>query len=246
MKLFLLCALALIAGAVAAAPSERSVAEFSALRPGAALPDEWQITTLPRIERHTRYVLAEDDGVTVLRAESDRSMSSVLRRTDVDPAQWPWLRWRWRVDTLVEKSSLAAKETDDFSARVYVLFDVDISQLPFLERARVRIARALYGGDLPLAALCYVWATSEPVGTSAWNAYTDRVRVIVVESGGERLGRWVDVERNVAEDYRAAFGTPPPRVSAVVIASDSDNTGGRALAWFGDMVFAAAQRGARR
>jgi hypothetical protein len=245
MNRLALLALLLVAGAMPAAAAELPVARFSALQPGAALPPEWQLTTLPRIERHTDYRLADDSGVTVLRAESDRSMSSVLRRVDVDPGQLPWLRWRWRVDTLVEKSSLAAKETDDFAARVYVLFDVDIARLPFLERAKIRIARALYGGDLPLAALCYVWATTEPVGTSAWNAYTDRVRVIVAGSGRERLGRWIEVERNVAEDYRAAFGTAPPKVTGIVIASDSDNTGGRGLAWFGDMTFASAPAGAR-
>lgn len=235
-------ALLIAAATTLAAISEVPVAEFSALRAGDALPAQWRKTAVPRIDRHTVYSLVDVDGSTVLRADSERSMSSLVKRVDIDPAAYPWLHWRWRVDTLVQKSSLNAKDTDDFSARIYVLFDIDIRELPFFERTRIRIARALYGDDLPLAALCYVWATSDPVGTSAWNAFTDRVRVVVVDSGSDRLGQWTDVERNISEDYRAAFGKAPPHVSAIAIASDSDNTGGRALAFFGDIGFASSQR----
>ena len=243
MRISILALLA--ATGVMAASADIPVAEFSALGAGDALPAQWQPTELPGIERHTRYSLVEDNGVTVLRAESDRSMSSLLRRVDIDPAQHAWLQWRWRVDKLVEKASLDAKESDDFAARVYVLFDFDIAQLSFFERTRIRIARALYGGDLPLAALCYVWATSEPVGTSAWNAFTDRVRVIVVSSGRNQLGQWLDIERDLAQDYRDAFGGKPPRISGIVIASDSDNTGGQALAFFGDIRLSGTPRGKR-
>lgn len=239
----LLLALLLAATAVPAATSDYAVAEFSKLRAGGALPSEWRMTTVPRVDRHTQYSLVDDNGVTVLRAEADRSMSSLLRRVDIDPAQQPWLQWRWRVDQLIENASLNTKAGDDFAARLYVLFDFDIGQLPFFERTKIRIARALYGDDLPLAALCYVWATSEPIGTSAWNAFTDRVRVIVVASGRERLGQWVDFERDIAEDYRDAFGGAPPRVSGIAIASDGDNTGGRALSFFGDIRLAAKAYG---
>lgn len=231
----LLAMTSVMAASAAFAVVEFTVADFSALNAGVALPAQWQPTNLPGIERHTRYSLVDDGGVTVLRAESDRSMSSLLRRVDIDPANQSWLQWRWRVDKLVEKASLDSRERDDFATRLYVLFDFDIAQLSFLERTKIRIARALYGGDLPLAALCYVWATSEPIGTSAWNAFTDRVRVIVVSSGREHLGQWLDIERDLARDYRAAFGGKPPRITGIVIASDSDNTGGQALAFFGDI-----------
>jgi len=61
----------------------------------------------------------------------------------------------------------------------------------------------------------------------------------VVESGAARLGRWSDYERDVAADYRRAFGAEPPAVSGVVVSTDTDNTGERAEAYYGDIEFRA-------
>lgn len=37
-------------------------------------------------------------------------------------------------------------------------------------------------------------------------------------------------------DFRRAFGEEPPAVSAVAVATDTDNTGEKATAWYGDIV----------
>lgn len=243
MRRIALTVLALSTAAAAAAPAAIEVAAFSRLAPGDDLPSAWREVTLPRIDRKTAYTLDTSDGVTALRARADDSMSSLARSIAIDPATHPRLRWRWRVANLVETSDLRSKDGDDFPARLYVLFDYDLGRLPFLQRTKLRLARALYGGDLPVAALCYVWATGEPAGTTAWNAYTDRVRMIVVESGAGKLGRWVEFERDIAGDFREAFGEEPPMVNGVAIATDTDNTGERVVAWHGDIVFLPASAG---
>ena len=65
-------------------------------------------------------------------------------------------------------------------------------------------------------------------------------KMIVVESGPQRIGTWVEEERNVYEDYRLAFGEEPPAISGVAIMSDTDNTKERAVAYYGDIVFVRA------
>lgn len=215
-----------------------TVADFSSLRAGDELPAEWQLLTVPRIPRHTQYMLASVDGTTVLRAEAEASMSSLARELKVDPNETPWLQWRWRIQQLNGQSDLNSKQGDDFPARIYVFFDYDIMLLPFFERVIVRIARALYGERLPLAALCYVWAPDDPTGTTTWNPYTNRVRMVVATSGADQIGQWVTVERNVKNDYLMAFGTPVPRLTGIALATDTDNTGERSLAWYGDVTFA--------
>ncbi len=69
------------------------------------------------------------------------------------------------------------------------------------------------------------------------NRHTSRIRMIVAESGRDRLGSWQEVTRNVVEDYRRAFGEEPGRITAVGIMTDSDNTGGDAHAYYGDIMF---------
>lgn len=120
-------------------------------------------------------------------------------------------------------------------ARLYVMFDYPLSRLPLLEQGRIRLARTVAGELVPAAALCYVWDATLPVGTTLWNPYTDRVRVIVVESGPRRVGQWVSTQRDIAADFRAAFGEAPPAISGIAVGADTDQTGGSARAWIGDI-----------
>jgi hypothetical protein len=212
------------------------LAPFSDAVPGAPLPAPWKLTTLPGIGRHTRYTLVRDGDAVVLRGDAEASMAGVAHPLKLDVRTHPVIEWRWKILSLLKKSDIATKAGDDFPARVYVLFDYDIRKLSFSVRARIRLAR-LYGADVPLAALCYVWDGKTPTGTSVWSAYTDRVRMIVAESGSANLGKWVTTRRNVAADFRAAFGEDPPAISGVVLATDTDNTGESVTAFYGDIRF---------
>jgi DUF3047 family protein len=50
-------------------------------------------------------------------------------------------------------------------------------------------------------------------------------------------GKWIEEERNLVDDYRRAFGEDPPKVGAVAIMTDTDNTGEQAVAWYGAIRF---------
>lgn len=232
----LLLAVAGSLSCVANAAETPVLAPFSAAAPAASLPAPWRLTTLPGIRRHTRYSLVRDGDAVVLRADAEASMAGVAHPLKLDVRAHPVIEWRWKILNLLTKSDIATKGGDDYPARVYVLFDYDIRKLPFSVRARIRLAR-LYGADVPLAALCYVWDGKAAAGTSVWSAYTDRVRMIVAESGGANLGKWVTIRRDVAADFRAAFGEDPPAISGVVLATDTDNTGESATAFYGDIRF---------
>jgi hypothetical protein len=64
-----------------------------------------------------------------------------------------------------------------------------------------------------------------------------RVRMIVAESGREKVGTWHDVTRNVYDDYQRVFGEAPGRITAIGIMTDTDNTGANVHAYYGDIVF---------
>jgi hypothetical protein len=239
--------LALFGGApaIAADGPGSAIAPFSAGSPGAAPPAPWRISALRGVKRATQYSLVTDDATVVLRAVANASMASVMHPLRADPKDTPFLSWRWKVSNILRKSDINSKSGDDFPARVYVLFDYDVGKLSIVQRAKIYMARSRYGKDVPAAALCYVWDGKAPVGTSVWSPYTDRVRVIVVESGSANLNRWRDVQRDVVADFRAAFGEDPPAISGVAVASDTDNTGESVTALFGDIRLTAQSRDAR-
>ena len=63
--------------------------------------------------------------------------------------------------------------------------------------------------------------------------------MVVASSGGAQVGQWVSLQRNVAEDYRRAFNTDPPRIIGVAVSVDTDNTGEATTTYFGDIDFVA-------
>ncbi len=88
-------------------------------------------------------------------------------------------------------------------------------------------------------AVNYIWANRIPKGTALPNAFTSNAMMVAVESGDEKTGTWVAEERNVYEDYRTLFGEDPPAIGAVALMTDTDNTGGEATAYYGDITLQA-------
>jgi len=124
-----------------------------------------------------------------------------------------------------------------------VLFDLPLERLSWLDRLKIELGRRLFRLDLPAATLCYVWDRTLAPATWLPNIYTDRVRMLVLRSGvaGQQT-RWFDEDRDLRDDFIRAFGPEAqggvPRISAIAFATDADNTGSRALAYFGDITLA--------
>jgi hypothetical protein len=217
------------------------VAPFSHASPGGPLPAGWTPLTFPHVRRHTSYALVRDaEAGVVLRAEADASASGLVAKLDLPPGDGRRIAWRWKVERPIERGDLTRKSGDDYAARVYVAFRYAPERLGWFERARYELVRLWLGEYPPHAGLNYVWDAHAPVGTTVPNAYERRVRMIVVESGAARLGRWLDYERDVLADYRAAFGEEPPPIAGVALMTDADDTGERAIAYYGDVTLSRA------
>jgi Protein of unknown function (DUF3047) len=190
----------------------------------------WAHQPLSIFKRDTVYTLAREHGHTVLRGEADGSASMYLMSFDPAVAVPATLQWRWKTYALVPGADNRDKNVEDAPLRVMLGFDGDLSTLPFSERG-LRLA------DLPYATLMYVWSDHVPVETLIPSAHTSRLKMLVVASGARGLGRWHTVRRNVAADYRRAFGAAPGRVLSVAVMTDTDNTGAKAVGEYADIRF---------
>lgn len=213
------------------------VGRFSAATEGVTLPDGWKPLTFKKIERHTRYEVVKDGSTSVVKAVSEASASGLTKAVTIDPREYPIVRWRWKVENLLQKSDVTRKDGDDYPARLYITFAYESDKVSFGRKLKYKAGRALFG-DIPIAALNYIWDGRSPVGTVVDNAFTDFAKMIIVQSGAQRIGSWVEEERNVYLDYKLAFGEEPPAISGIAIMSDTDNTKERAVAYYGDIVFA--------
>ncbi len=217
-----------------------NIPPFSTLKPGQALPTLFRVITIPKTKLNLfSLVEGSEAAATVLQVESNHSAGSLGLPFAIDPHTTPMLKWRWKVNRVLEKAEMDRRTGDDFAARVYVFFEVPLESLSFTQRTKIRLARMVAGPDVPTAALCYVWDNRHPVGYTRWSPYTERVRKIVLQSGSGRIGQWVSESRDVAADFRSAFGAEPPRISGVAIGNDTDQTKERVTAWFSEVTFTA-------
>lgn len=235
VKSLLLLGLAL-AAALPAVPAVSLALRFSVDAPGTALPTGWKTYRMSRHRPAAPVDLVDDDGRVVLHIDADHAAGAVAHRLDLPAATA--LTWRWKVDHSVARANTAHRSGDDAAARVYVFFAVPRKQLSWMQRLKLDVARHVLGHPMPTAALCYIWDNRHAVGSIAKSPFFSGVRTIVVESGNARAGTWRVEHRDLAADYRAAFGRAPPRISGIALASDTDNTRGKAQAWFGDLQLA--------
>jgi hypothetical protein len=200
--------LTLVAAAVVAGDRTVVIDDFEdGLRP------EWEVK---EFHGQTLYTVVHDDaGGHVLRADSRASASGLVYKVDYSLGEYPILSWRWKVSNILVKGDETKKSGDDYAARVYVVF-------PHWFFPKTK-------------SINYIWANKLPRGQHIPNPFTGNAIMLAVESGKEKVGRWVNVRRNVYEDYRMIFGEKPPRVGAIAIMTDTDNTGGTATAWYDDI-----------
>ena len=209
MLIFLL----LMAAIVAQAAVKISIGDFSS----GSLQD-WETQSF---KGETQYRLVEQDGVKVLRADSSAGASGLFKKQRIDLTQTPFLNWRWRIENRLGELNEQSKSGDDYAARLYVVID---GGLAFWRKK----------------ALNYVWASTSPKGKIWPNAFAgEHVMMIALRSSSDGAATWYDEKRNILEDLRKQFGEDIRFIDAVAIMTDTDNAGGRATAYYGDIFFSA-------
>ncbi len=155
-------------------------------------------------------------GDSCVRFKSVASSFGIERGTEVNPNQTPFLTWRWKVTQLPQGGDFRHIATDDQAAQVLVLFSDH----------RV---------------LSYIWDSTAPKGAADSNGsyFLVRVYTIVCESGPAQVGQWLAESRNVAADYRQAFGKQAPEIKGVRLQINSQHTGTSAESYFGEVAFRA-------
>jgi Protein of unknown function (DUF3047) len=232
---------ALLCAGCATAPREAvilmdQVTEFSTAAPGTGLPGGWKIWTLARFKKPTAYDLIKKDGATVVEARADNSASALLHGlNNLDPSEHRELMWRWKIEELIKNQDNTKSATEDAPVRLVVRFGGDTAKLDISERIFSAQVKAVTGQELPYATLMYIWARNSPVETVITSRFTERIKMVVAESGPAKVGEWQDVRRDIYEDFKRAYGEEPGPITGIGIMTDTDNTGEKTRSWYGDI-----------
>ncbi len=215
-----------------------SLAPFSGMTPGPA-KEPWRFATLP-MKAKTQYTIVELDGRRVLKVETEHSYGNLVHDTRLRLKVGATLSWQWRVDHPVTDADLRKKTGDDGAAKLCVFFDYPKDKLPLSERLRLSLASSIVGEPVPPESMCYVYDNQLPAGTELVNALSSRIRMIVLQTGKDRLGQWLSESRSVSADYKRVFADEwrgeVPEVIGIAVQADSDNSKSNGLSYFGDIV----------
>lgn len=184
-------------------------------------------------KQNVPFVATQHQGRPALRVSANRSMSILRQRLAEAPVAAGQIAFSWAVDGMFRHADIGVSGQDDAPVRVVLAFDGDRSRLSSRARMQSELSRAVLGEDMPYATLTYIWCNTRPVGTVLVSPRTDRVRKIVVESGEHHVGQWRDYQRDIAQDFRLAFGEEPGPLIGVALMTDADNTGEQINAWYG-------------
>lgn len=206
-RLVLLACMLMLSSSAVAVDDTFLVADFEQ-----GLGAEWGVK---QFIGETTYQVVTEGSAQVLLAISNASASALVYQQDFNLDDYPVLSWRWKIADTVERGDATRKQTDDYAARVYIIF-------PHWFYPKTK-------------SLNYIWANKLGKEQFVTSPYTDNSMMIAVESGSDNVGSWQIVRRNLVDDYRKAFGTDPPKKFRIAVMTDTDNTGGKAQAWYDDL-----------
>jgi len=195
---------------------------------------EWAQFRLPG-KPATLYQTALKDGRYAWWAQADHSASMWRHMLRLEPAQLARVEFSWWVDGLIAGADLSQPGLGDAPARLVFAFGGDRERLSMRNRMVFDLAEALGGEAPPFATLMYVWTNHAELGSVLIHPHTDRIRQMVVESGPSHLRQWRTYDRDLAADFRQAFGEEPGPLIGVALMTDADNMATQAQAWYGDI-----------
>jgi len=133
--------------------------------------------------------LEKEDDIYALHLISEQSSFGLTKKINIDIKEYPYLNFRWKVIELPRNGDFRKMETDDQAAQIYVAFGT------------FKLTAKIVG---------YLWENKPPKLTTGVSPAWSKTRLIVLESGSEKIGEWVCEKRNIYNDYQDLFEKEPP------------------------------------
>jgi hypothetical protein len=222
-------------------PVAHQTRAVTVLPPPAAGSGPWEHQVLPG-KKPSQFRAAQGQGRPALAVTSEAAASMLRAKVRVEAAELGAIRFSWRVPQLIAQADLAVRDRADSPARIILAFEGDRSKFSPRDAMLNELARSVTGEEMPYATLIYVWGNAREPGTVVRSPRTERIRKLVVESGAGRLDQWLDYERDIRADFERAFGESPGALVGIAIMTDTDNTRGRARAYYGPVTLLAPAR----
>lgn len=134
-----------------------------------------------KVSAKETYRIRKENEVAFLEA-TDANQRVYTKQISWNPKTHPVLTWRWRVRSVPEDA--------EFIAAVYPSLDVDLMVIPVATK--------------------YIWSLNKKVGSVKEGGIFSSTEM-VIRSGAEPIGEWIEEKINVYEDFKQIHQHEPAR-----------------------------------
>lgn len=174
-----------------------------------------------RFSGKTDYQFIQEQGKSILRAESRSSASGLMFKKELDISKTPYLNWRWKLEKALPELGEYKKQGDDYAARIYIIHS---SGWFFWQTF----------------ALNYVWSSRAVKDTSWPNAYApDNALMSAVRDKTDKNNVWYNEKRHVLKDFKRWLAEDVSEIEGIAIMTDTDDSKGHAIVYYADIFFSA-------
>ncbi|MGH7250833.1 MAG: DUF3047 domain-containing protein [Nitrospiraceae bacterium] len=171
---------------VIAQPAGRLVLEDFRTAGVEGLPQGWKAQRSETKARESYHLRSEQDLEFLAAARADQR---VYKRVAWDPRALPIVTWRWRLKPItVHAGKNPSSPEDDVIAAVFVSLDTDLFVIPVATK--------------------YVWSFTKAKGSMTEGGLFGAAE-IVLRTGPQPVGEWVEERVNAYEDFKRIHGHDP-------------------------------------
>lgn len=142
-------------------------------------PAGWEASRSEVLTRQA-YVIHRESAETFLRSKGVGSSARIFKRVNWDPKSYPIVTWRWRLRS-------SASGTDPLAA-VFISLDQDFFGIPVNTK--------------------YIWSPNLAKGAVVPGGFF-RPAQVVLRTGAEKQGEWLDERVNAYEDFKRIHNHEP-------------------------------------
>ncbi len=211
-----------------------SIGKFVAEKEEDGSPKGWKTVTCFNTTP-TSYQVIKYRGRYVLKAEGIGTSSCLFREVKAEIEDYPIVSWRWKISNVIRQAIETRKDRNDSAARVIVVFQVRPEEMdPWY--GLEYLVRGILRRNEPIGPrIEYIWGNRIEKGQILDNPSMKYSKVIVLESGERKANQWIWEERNLVDDYKAAFGSDPEGIIAIGIQTDTDQSNEGVTAYYGEI-----------
>jgi hypothetical protein len=183
-----------------------------------------------------RWVM--NNGVAAIKLHSRASLVFLQKNVNIDIFAFPVVTWKWKVGNILHGIDERKVAGDDHPIRIFFVFAPD----PAKQSLWFRLKRFLYldrihGHPVGGRFMEYLWSSYLPPGSVIQDPGNPQQKLMVIEGGSEKLGKWLTYKKNLFEDFKDLYGEEPRELIFIGILNDTDQTGQEAVSYLADLTF---------